>query len=148
MISFKRALKCSVVALALASMAIGIPGTANAHDGSYNTDPNRDGHNGQGAYNSSDRYSGDQNTRGGSYNSDGNTGYHNDRRDYRHYGHRHGDNALSIQFGGIAFGYRDGYWDNGHRWHHWHHHRDYRDHGDHYHGWNHDRDSDNGWQDR
>ncbi|MGC9954891.1 MAG: hypothetical protein ABSD21_11515 [Rhizomicrobium sp.] len=57
---------------------------------------------------------------------------------------------ISIGFGDVAFGYRDGYWDSGHRWHHWRHNRDYRDYrgqnGSNYHDWNHDRDSNNGWQ--
>jgi hypothetical protein len=65
--------------------------------------------------------------------------------------HRSGT-AISISFGDIAYGYRDGYWDNGHRWHKWRHNRDYRSyrgqHGNNYHDWNHDRDSDSGWQRR
>jgi len=60
--------------------------------------------------------------------------------------------VISIGFGDVAFGYRDGYWDSGHRWHHWRHNGDYRtyrgQHGSNYHNWNHDRDSDNGWQRR
>jgi len=60
--------------------------------------------------------------------------------------------VISVGFGDVAFGYRDGYWDNGHQWHSWRHHRDYRSyrnqHGSNYHNWNHDRDSDNGWQRR
>jgi hypothetical protein len=63
--------------------------------------------------------------------------------------HRSGS-AISISFGEVAYGYRDGYWDSGHRWHHWRNHRDYQiyrgQHGSHYHNWNHDRDNDNGWQ--
>ena len=27
--------------------------------------------------------------------------------------------SVSIDFGNIALGYRDGYYDNGHRYHHW-----------------------------
>ena len=27
--------------------------------------------------------------------------------------------AVSLSFGSVAFGYSDGYWDNGHRWHRW-----------------------------
>ncbi len=58
--------------------------------------------------------------------------------------------SLRSTWNGIAFGYRDGYWDNGHRWHRWHHHSDYRSYrdrnGSNYHDWNHDRDSNNGWQ--
>ena len=59
---------------------------------------------------------------------------------------------LSVAFGDVAFGYRDGYWDNGHRWHRWNSNRDYQSyrnhHGNNYHDWNHDRDNDNGWQRR
>jgi hypothetical protein len=62
----------------------------------------------------------------------------------------HSDPIISIGFGNIAFGYRDGYWDNDHRWHHWRHSHDYRNYRDHqgsnYHDWNHDRDADHGWQ--
>ena len=67
-------------------------------------------------------------------------------------GYHHSSSVISIGFGDVAFGYRDGYWDNNHRWHHWRHNRDYRSyrdrHGSNYHNWNHDRDSDGGWQRR
>ena len=57
---------------------------------------------------------------------------------------------ISIGLGNVAFGYRDGYWDGGHRWHHWRHNRDYRTYrdqdGSNYHNWNHDRDGNDGWQ--
>jgi hypothetical protein len=57
---------------------------------------------------------------------------------------------VSADLNGIAFGYRDGYWDNGHRWHKWHRGSDmraYRDrNGSNYHNYQHDRDSNNGWQ--
>jgi hypothetical protein len=72
-------------------------------------------------------------------------GTNNDRHD----GDR-SNTAISIGFGNVAFGYRDGYWDSGHRWHRWHSDRDYRryryQHGSNYHDWNHNRDSDHGWQ--
>jgi len=71
---------------------------------------------------------------------------------YSDRGRDHGNAVLSIGFGDVAFGYRDGYWDNGHHWHHWRHNRDYRSYrgqnGSNYHDWKHDRDSDNGWQRR
>ncbi len=61
-----------------------------------------------------------------------------------------GNPTISIGFGDIAFGYRDGYWDNGHHWHHWRHNRDYRTYrdqdGSNYHDWKHNRDHDHGWQ--
>lgn len=68
------------------------------------------------------------------------------------YGRDRAGANVTLGFGNIAFAYRDGYWDNDHRWHRWHSRRDYRsyrhDHGDNYHDWNHDRDDDNGWQRR
>lgn len=64
-------------------------------------------------------------------------------------GHRE-SGAISLDFGNVAFGYRDGYWDNGHTWHRWgdDRHRDsYRNYrGNRYNDWNHDRDGDDGWQ--
>ncbi len=70
-------------------------------------------------------------------------------RGYDNYRDRSGA-VISIGFGDVAFGYRDGYWDNNHRWHHWRNHRDHRSyrgqHSDNYHDWNHNRDSDHGWQ--
>ena len=57
---------------------------------------------------------------------------------------------VQIDYGNVAFGYRDGYWDNGHRWHRWNNDHDfqgYRGHqGNNYHDWNHDRDGDHGWK--
>ena len=58
--------------------------------------------------------------------------------------------VLSVSLSGIAFGYRDGYWDNDHTWHHWRHSSDYRRYrdqsGSNYHDWRHDRDGHDGWQ--
>jgi hypothetical protein len=67
------------------------------------------------------------------------------------YGQEYGSGPrITVGFGNVAIGYRDGYWDNGHRWHHWRHHRDYRVYGgqdgSNYHNWNHDRDGNDGWQ--
>ena len=57
---------------------------------------------------------------------------------------------ISVDMGGIAFGYSDGYWDNGHTWHRWnsrHDQRAYRDRsGSHYYSRNHDRYGHDGWQ--
>jgi hypothetical protein len=57
---------------------------------------------------------------------------------------------ISVGLGGIAFGYADGYWDNGHTWHRWNSRRDlraYRDRsGSHYYHHDHDRYSNDGWQ--
>ena len=57
--------------------------------------------------------------------------------------------GISIDFGNVAFGYRDGYWDRGHQWHHWRN-RDeangYRNApGSHYNDYGHNRDRDHGW---
>jgi hypothetical protein len=58
--------------------------------------------------------------------------------------------VVSIGLGNVAFGFRDGYWDNGHRWHHWRNRRDHSNYrgqsGNHYNDYNHDRDSNHGWQ--
>ncbi len=91
----------------------------------------------------------------------------NNDRDYRNYRNHHagsysdwnhdrygGDgwqgNGYSNGYSDISLAYRDGYWDNSHRWHRWNNDRDYRhyrgQHGSNYHDWNHDRDRDNGWQ--
>lgn len=57
--------------------------------------------------------------------------------------------AIQIAFGEVAFGYRDGYWDNGHRWHRWNNDRDYQSYRSHHTGyyrdWNHDRGGSDGW---
>ncbi|HEY4125809.1 MAG TPA: hypothetical protein VGM36_14410 [Rhizomicrobium sp.] len=57
--------------------------------------------------------------------------------------------GIAIDFGNVAMGYSDGYWDSGHHWHHWDrsHARAYRTaHRDHYHGWRHDdRHHHGGW---
>jgi hypothetical protein len=64
---------------------------------------------------------------------------------------RHNNNsAVSFSVGSAAFGYRDGYWDNGQTWHNWRNNRDYRSYrgrqGSSYHNWNHTHDANNGWQ--
>ena len=75
--------------------------------------------------------------------------YGHGRYGYGRYGYGRSTNTISINFGDIAFGYSDGYWDNGHRWHAWRNDADaraYRNHhGSNYHGWHHDRDRNNGW---
>ena len=57
---------------------------------------------------------------------------------------------ISVDMGGIAFGYRDGYWDNGHSWHRWNHRSDYYNyrssHRDRAFRHNHDHYSNDGWQ--
>ena len=63
---------------------------------------------------------------------------------------RQNNSAVSFSIGNVAFGYRDGYWDNGHTWHNWRNNSDYRSYRGHqgssYHNWNHTRDANNGWQ--
>ncbi len=56
--------------------------------------------------------------------------------------------GIGVGFGNVAYGYRDGYWDRGHRWHNWRRgemdsYRNAR--GNRYNDWNHDRDRDHGW---
>jgi hypothetical protein len=59
--------------------------------------------------------------------------------------------SISVNPGGIAFGYADGYWDRDHHWHAWRNKTDaqwYRDHyHDHYYAYRHDRDHGDGWRD-
>ena len=56
---------------------------------------------------------------------------------------------IEIDFGAIAFGYSDGYWDHDHHWHRWHHHSDWEryreERREHAYEWRHDRDRDHGW---
>ncbi len=59
--------------------------------------------------------------------------------------------GISLDFGNVAFGYQDGYWDRGHRWHHWRQGEMARYqavNANHYYAWRHDRDPDHGWHDR
>ncbi|MEJ1968640.1 MAG: hypothetical protein WDN03_08440 [Rhizomicrobium sp.] len=57
--------------------------------------------------------------------------------------------GVSVEFGNVAYGYNDGYWDNGHTWHHWNNDAEsqrYRLQSPaNYHDWHHDRDSNQGW---
>ena len=49
--------------------------------------------------------------------------------------------TIGFDFGNVAIGYSDGYYDNGHHWHNWRRHDDMvrwqHDHADAYHGWRH-----------
>jgi hypothetical protein len=60
--------------------------------------------------------------------------------------------GVTVVTPGIAFGYNDGYWDQGHAWHTWANSDArvtyQRDHHDHFYGWRHDRDHDLGWRER
>jgi hypothetical protein len=60
---------------------------------------------------------------------------------------------LSVQVqpgGGVAFGYNDGYWDQGHQWHGWKNTQEQTQfrqaNNTHFYAWKHDRDSDKGWR--
>jgi hypothetical protein len=51
--------------------------------------------------------------------------------------------AVTVNFGNVGIGYRDGYMGNDHSWHRWEHPNDFASYrGNHrgqYHDWNHDR---------
>jgi hypothetical protein len=60
------------------------------------------------------------------------------------------DVTVGVGPGGIAFGYKDGYWDQGHKWHAWAS-ADEAAHWRaankaHYYEWKHDRDKGEGWR--
>jgi hypothetical protein len=52
--------------------------------------------------------------------------------------------GISVDFGDVALGYQDGYWDSHHHWHHWAHPNDYKAyshaHPEHYRDMRHDED--------
>jgi len=58
--------------------------------------------------------------------------------------------SVGVDLGGIAFGFRDGYWDRGHHWHHWRNHHEAAmwraENREHYYAWRHDRDRSMGWR--
>lgn len=92
----------------------------------------------------------------------------NDSRDTRNYRNGHAGNYRdwdhatvtvvevgpigrgSADVGGVAYAYRDGFWDRMHRWHRWNGEREHRDYrrlaADNYRNWNHDRDGGDGWR--
>jgi hypothetical protein len=59
------------------------------------------------------------------------------------------DVSVGVSPGGIAFGYSDGYWDQGHQWHKWHDQRQAaefrKENHEHYYAHRHDADRDHGW---
>jgi hypothetical protein len=59
--------------------------------------------------------------------------------------------AVTVAPGGVAFGYSDGYWDQGHHWHVWQNKdqaaRFRAENTAHYYSYKHDRDHDKGWHD-
>jgi len=66
------------------------------------------------------------------------------------HGRDHARTGVSFDFGNVAYGYQDGYWDNGHRWHRWRNrgdHDNYRDqYHDNYRDGRHNRYRHHGWQ--
>ena len=57
--------------------------------------------------------------------------------------------GISFDFGNVAVGYRDGYWDHGHRWHRWNERERiaYRSrYRDHYYDGYHSHYRDHGWR--
>ena len=69
------------------------------------------------------------------------------------FGGAQAETRVVMDFGNVAFGYSDGYWDRDHQWHRWHHQSDWRryrhDYREHAYGWRHDRDRDDhdkGWR--
>lgn len=60
------------------------------------------------------------------------------------------ETSVFLDFGGIAFGFEDGYWDRDHRWHEWQRHEDWErfryEQREHAYAWRHDRDRDMGWR--
>ena len=60
--------------------------------------------------------------------------------------------TVGVGPGGIAFGYSDGYWDQGHRWHAWANAQEAARwraaNRAHYYAWKHDRDHGDGWRER
>lgn len=152
-------------AAAIGAFALATAGTAGAHDIYVSSDNDRDNHEDRGhsaisfgigdvAVGYRDGYWDNRHSwhhwRNDhdyqDYRGNGNN-YHDWNHDRGNYEGR-GHSAISFGFGDVAFGYRDGYWDNRHSWHHWRNNRDYRNYrgnGNNYHNWNHDRDGDNGW---
>lgn len=59
--------------------------------------------------------------------------------------------GVGDNYGNVAYGYRDGYWDHNHHWNRWRNQDEmtrYRAvQGNHYNDWRHDRDPDQGWHD-
>jgi beta-galactosidase GanA len=74
-----------------------------------------------------------------------------DGSQYNDYNHnRYGDDGyIALNVDDVAFGYRDGYWDQGHQWHTWRNENEARyyrhAHGDQYKDFNHDHDGGDGW---
>jgi hypothetical protein len=104
-----RIMKGATIALALVTTSLATAGAAGA-DPYFGNDSYRGYYNGQAERNQYDRQM-----------------YDRVRYESRHRRHHA---TVAIQFGNVS--YRDGYWDNDHRWHRGHHDRNNR--------------GDNGWQ--
>jgi hypothetical protein len=59
--------------------------------------------------------------------------------------------GVGDNYGNVAYGYQDGYWDHHHTWHRWQNDDEMNRYralqGNHYNDWRHDRDHDMGWRD-
>jgi hypothetical protein len=155
----RKYIKGAAIALLLSGTALATTGAARADDG-YGNNYRNDRPNGVVTVQFGDVAMGyrdgyrDNEQRWHRWNNDGDyQAYRNEHRDtYRDYNHDRDASNVTIGFGNVAFGYRDGYWDNGHRWHHWRHRNDYRgyrdENGSNFHDMNHDRENNDGWQGR
>jgi hypothetical protein len=162
-------LKGAAIALALVGTTFATAGPSNAQSfGVHSSDRGRDHGNtsvsfsfGDVAYGYQDGYW-DNGHAWHNWRNDRDRQYYRDRYhdNYRNgYHHRYrgqgwmGDRpavGVSFNFGDVAYGYRDGYWDNSHAWHNWRNrgdHDNYRNHqGNNYRSGNHDRYRGQGWQ--
>jgi hypothetical protein len=59
--------------------------------------------------------------------------------------------GVGANYGNVAYGYQDGYWDHNHHWNRWQNDDEMNRYramqGNHYNDWHHDRDRDMGWHD-
>ena len=57
--------------------------------------------------------------------------------------------GVGQNYGNVAYGYQDGYWDHHHAWHAWQNQDEMNRYramqNNHYYDWHHDRDPDQGW---
>lgn len=162
-------LKGAAMALALAGTTFATAGTSNAAGFTISTsDRNHDrsatsvslqfgdvayGYR-DGYWDNSHRWHSWRNTRDHQYYRDNyrdnyRNGYHHRYRDQGWMGNDRSAVGVSFNLGDVAYGYRDGYWDNSHRWHKWRNrgdHDSYRNHqGNNYRDGDHDRYRSQGW---
>jgi hypothetical protein len=115
-------LKSTIMALALAGTALVCANAANAQDYNRNRTNAQDANRNQ--VNAQDNNRNQNNAQGYNRNQ---TNTHN--------------RNVTVGFGNVGMGYRNGYTGNDHNWHRWEHRNDYisyrRHHHDQYHDWNH-----------